>query len=736
MNYFKENKNNIWFWLFIGIIIASFIIMPILSQDAGNSGDEDGFQVPQGKNIINYYTSGGKDTTCFSFKNLKYYGSSFDAINEAISRTFNIEDIHTIRHATNAICGAITILGVGLITYLLTGSFGASILTMLLLFFSPRFLGHSYNNPKDIPFAAAVTFSIYGMLLFFKEFPKVKWYTFLILILSIAFAISVRVGGLILFGYFGLLGFIYLILDWKKAHDIKKTASTTLNTSKPYYKKAGRMLIMGLLICIVSYFAGLLLWPYAMQSPIKHVIESYAQMSQFAVSLRQNFEGNLIWSDLLPWYYIPKFILITTPLIIIIGILLFFIFCWRQKEQRLNAFFIFFTFFFPIFWIVYTNANVYGGWRHALFSYPPMVVAAGWGFYATFNYFKTKLPKISKYLPYCSAIIIILLLIGPASHIIKNHPYEYIYFNKVFGGIEKAYGNYELDYYYHSTREATEWLKKHAEPKKDGSKIKVASWHQASVDYFLRKDTTRFTTSFARWFERGNSDWDYAIFTVTGIAPEIIKSSNFPPKNCVHTIKVDEKPICVILKRATYDDFIGYQLKSEKKIDSAITYFQKALTADPQNESNYINLIESSLNLYDVQKAKFYAEKLYAFNPEHEVTTYALSQLQALSGQTQEAIDLCKKSININPKFAPSYNLLYKLYGQQGELRKAETTIYTMIKYGLIDAESIQILMAIYMKQGLSEIMAAQKAYKTIISKLEENGYHKEAENFRNLVNN
>ena len=31
------------------------------------------------------------------------------------------------------------------------------------------------------------------------------------------------------------------------------------------------------------------------------------------------------------------------------------------------------------------------------------------------------------------------------------------------GGVKGAYGNYELDYYYHSTREASEWVIENAE---------------------------------------------------------------------------------------------------------------------------------------------------------------------------------------------------------------------------------------------------------------------------------
>ncbi|MBO7465172.1 MAG: phospholipid carrier-dependent glycosyltransferase, partial [Bacteroidales bacterium] len=179
-----------------------------MSLDAGNSGDEDGFHVIQGRHVVNFYETHGKDTTCLSY--LQDYPSSPDVIAEFFNRKLGVEDINITRHVFNSFLGWLAILAVGL-TACLIGGFRAGVFAILLLFFSPHFLGHAFNNLKDIPLASAVMMSLYGMFLFFKQFPKVKWYTFVILILSIAFAVSVRVGGLILVGYFGLFGFVFLV---------------------------------------------------------------------------------------------------------------------------------------------------------------------------------------------------------------------------------------------------------------------------------------------------------------------------------------------------------------------------------------------------------------------------------------------------------------------------------------------------------------------------------------------
>ena len=63
-NLFKENKNNVWFWLFICLAVVLFFAMPLMSRSAGNSGDEDKFQIPQGRFVMDYFHSDGQDTTC------------------------------------------------------------------------------------------------------------------------------------------------------------------------------------------------------------------------------------------------------------------------------------------------------------------------------------------------------------------------------------------------------------------------------------------------------------------------------------------------------------------------------------------------------------------------------------------------------------------------------------------------------------------------------------------------
>ena len=139
------------------------------------------------------------------------------------------------------------------------------------------------------------------------------------LALSLAFAISIRIGGLIIVGYFGLWGLLWCL------HTAKEQQKSLNANLKKGQKKHGflesfghtgilKAIFWALAVCVAGFFAGLLLWPYAMQAPIKNSIESYHAMSQFAIAIRQIYNGEMVWSDALPWYYTPKFIFTTIPI--------------------------------------------------------------------------------------------------------------------------------------------------------------------------------------------------------------------------------------------------------------------------------------------------------------------------------------------------------------------------------------------------------------------------------------
>ena len=772
--FWTKNKSNIWFWLFIVMAVAMAVAMPVMSLDAGNSGDE-GYNVDQGRNVVNWFETKGEDTTCFNYQNMKYYASSPDVITEYVNRKCGVEDIHITRHIFNALTGWIAILAVGLIACML-GGFRAGVFAMLLLFLSPRFLGHTFNNPKDIPFAAAVIMAIYGMFLFFKQFPKVKWYTFVILILSIAFAISVRVGGLILVGYFGVFGFVYLVKilveRWmanrpesvpakqqgkKPAKKVTKRKKFTPSFGKLFF----RMLWMGVVVCVAAYILGLLLWPYALKGPVKNVIESYDAMAHFDQLIRQLFEGVFIYSDGLPWYYLPKLILLTTPIAVFIGAVLYFFFGMFKKENWFYAGALWFAFLFPVVWIIYTDANVYCGWRHVLFCYPPLAALAGLGFSGLVGWvvriLKAEKPEVSaendgtEVAPEAAkprlirigvnvlgTALVLGMMANPIRHIVENHPYEYVFFNKTFGGMANAYGNYELDYYYHSTRAACEWLQEHALPPviveedslyKPNSKIQVVSWHPASVSYFLRKDTARFTVKFSRWDKLAETDWDYGIFTITGIDPgELKNKASFPPVNCVHTIEVDGYPICFIVRhenksdlmaRLNCNELVRYRLLDQhgnNLVARTQACLADAYNYNPYNRSLLTNFMEFYEALGQMDSVKKYADLKLQCLPRDEIATFYKGYYYHRTGDDDKAIQVYRDCIKLNCKYSAAYKGLAEIYKSREDWSSLEKLLLKEVDENIFNAigNDVEEMVNMYRKQGMTDPYAYKRTYKLV----------------------
>jgi hypothetical protein len=404
------------------------------------------------------------------------------------------------------------------------------------------------------------------------------------------------------------------------------------------------------------------------------------------------------WSSALPWYYTPKFILISIPVAAIVGAVAYLFAGGLKRENRFTTFIVYFSFIFPVFWIVYSGANVYGGWRHALFAYPPMAVAAGLGFGALTEVAKSKFLKIA-----CAALPLALLLPSLA-FIVRNHPYEYVYFNSFAGGVKDAFSRYEMDYYYHSTREASEWIK--ADAAKNGApdsarKVRVVTWHVPSVSYFLRKDTADFSVSFVRWNERGHSDWDYAVFTVTGINPELLKSKRaFPPKNTAYRVSVDGVPICIVLKREDRSDYYGYRAMQQGRVDEAMPHLRRALAYDEYNEQALDDIVNAYQRMGMADSALTSAKHWAKFNPGNSTALNHLATLYFNKGDLSNALLSANAITKLNPGDISGLWIAANVYVQENNPNAALRSLNRILQIRGNFKPAYQLMAQIYSNAG------------------------------------
>jgi hypothetical protein len=338
--------------------------MLLLSRNAGISCDEV-LHYGQSVAVYNYFATHGQDKSALNTPgtHLKYYGQSFDNIVTILSKWFNIEDVYSFRHLMSSLAGWLTLFITSLFAVWLSG-YRTGILVLFLFAISPTFMGHAQNNLKDIPFALAYISGIFFSLKIIFSDKKILYWDVLFLVLSIAFAISVRSGGLILICYL----FLFLL-----------TSAVYIRADRFDFKIEGIRLILVVLISVAAFILGILLWPFALQAPVKNVLESYRVMAHFPSTFRQIFEGKMIWSDQMPWYYLPKSMAITIPLVVSGGFMVFLLLA-KQTVKSGNAviyFIIIFTILFPLCFVLFEKSNLYSSWRQFLFVYPAIVLIAG-----------------------------------------------------------------------------------------------------------------------------------------------------------------------------------------------------------------------------------------------------------------------------------------------------------------------------------------------------------------------
>lgn len=628
---------------FVASLLLAAIILAFLAPRAAVNVDEQ-LHYPHAKQVVNWYFTGGKDASCLEtpVTNLKYYGQSVDNITALINRTFNIEDEFLTRHITGAFFFWLLLLFAGLIALQLTGSFWVSAITVFSILAMPRLFGQAFGNLKDIPFATGYLAGIYMIVRFIKEMTATKWKTAILLGLAIAFTSSVRIGGLILFGYLAVAVIAAFVLKPFLPKYIFSTKSCFV-----------RLLGQGLAILLIGYFAGLFFWPFALQNVFQNPLESLQVMEHYKVSIRQIFEGEWLWSTQLPWYYLPKWLIISTPEYIIFGLAvfltLFFVKLNKQdSEQLFTGLFLLFTLFFPIFYVVIIKANLYSGVRQMIFVLPLFAVFASAGIWVFMNLISSKAIK--------SFIVILyfFLMILPIKQQAATFPADYIYFNAISGGNKKAWSNYEYDYYFHGIKRSSEY----AIDLVGNDEVTLATNCNLS-NYFEKRPNIKY--QYSRYLERSSVDWDYGLFGIDYIHPYLLKSGKWESTEIIKTFYHAGNPIVVLLKRKDKNDFRGITKSENGDYNEAQVLLESAIKSDENNVWLYLQMAKNSLKQNNFETFNRYLQKGRAVYPFYEPFYLLEAQYLFNKKEYREAKVVLDELIEINPRYGVASQLIEKV---------------------------------------------------------------------------
>lgn len=395
-----------------------------------------------GRLVLEYYRSLGADQSAFHYQNLYLYGAAFDLVAETFN-TFSPLGAYPTRHLFNAAVGLLGLAGAWRLGRELGGP-RAGVLALLLLACTPVWYGQMFNNPKDVPFAAAMTWATYYLVLLSRPGPVPPWSLFARFGVAAGLALGVRVGGLLLFGYLGLVMLLWLL------------PRAGLPEAPRGVRLAGRLALRSLLALAVAWGVMLLGWPWAQQQPVFNPIAALRQFSHFPLDFTFPFAGEIVRSTDLPWYYIPWSMVVKLPEPVVLAVLAVPVLVWRALRQGDVAWrpwaALGMALLLPPLYIVFSGAVLYDGIRQVLFLVPLLAVVAA-----------VVLDTLWERMPAATARRLTLAVGGVwlAQHLaamVVLHPNEYIHFNRFAGGVAGAAGHYELEYWGNSMKEAAEGL--------------------------------------------------------------------------------------------------------------------------------------------------------------------------------------------------------------------------------------------------------------------------------------
>ena len=327
----------------------------------------------------------------------------------------------------------------------------------LVLVLIPRFWGNSFFNPKDIPLAALFTLGTWMGTCLIRHFATTQWkqslgnnkttvYTLLYGVLA-GFVAATRIDSSVLI--------LYVILT-----DI----ALQLGQRRSLQQVLRSGWIYGLMLATTA-LTVLALYPGAWANPVSWYFAAFNFYYKEDWPHTVLFRGADVLADSLSWDYLPTWIGITTPA----AILLLFVVGWiiaAVKHRRLSVgqkaclwLIGLQTFGLPLFAIAY-RATLFDSLRQVLYVLPGIAaiasVAVIWLYQFCQQFFQPYLqPKVAK-LALASGLIALALPI--ALDMAALHPYEYVYFNRVFGGLPAAENQFDTDYWGLSMADSVKWI--------------------------------------------------------------------------------------------------------------------------------------------------------------------------------------------------------------------------------------------------------------------------------------
>ena len=254
----------------------------------------------------------------------------------------------------------------------------AGFLAVLFLVSMPRYYGHMFFNPKDIPFAATYLLSIWALVRMLKCLPDFpSWKAVTVFGGCAGLAISSRIGGLLVLFYFAVSVFVFLALKYSRSY----WKSRRVDLKALQHDLIGWAL-RGALSGLIAYVILMIFWPTGHGNPFITLGGAIGEAQSYGWDGLVLMDGHFWAAQDLPVYYILYWLLVAVPELFLGLCGAFFVFgilwLWariRASELRAPAIMwpyatLAFSLVFPFGYMLWKQPVLYDGMRHFLFLLP------------------------------------------------------------------------------------------------------------------------------------------------------------------------------------------------------------------------------------------------------------------------------------------------------------------------------------------------------------------------------
>ena len=290
---------------------------------------------------------------------------------------------------------------------------------------SPRIFAHAFFNPKDHILLVFYLINIFTLLRFLhhRSWRNLLWHA-----VATGLALNTRLPALVV-----PLSTV-LILGWEGLRD-RDRLSTNLRYALAYLPLS--------VVCMLPFF------PYLWEDTLNRLAGAFSEMSAFDWDSTVLLFGDRLRAMDPPAYYIPAWILITTPLLYLVFMFTGLYAALRRLFRSARAWRLWRTPYElmdftqlgltlgPIAVVIILNSTLYNAWRHLHFVYPGLVFMLMVGVdHARRHWGRPRLV----------GALVGLALLTTAVQVIRHHPHQYVYFNEAMQG-KPLLARFDMDYW-------------------------------------------------------------------------------------------------------------------------------------------------------------------------------------------------------------------------------------------------------------------------------------------------